>query len=101
MSGGKAKKPAKKRAATSAQKKAATPASGRALKVRRIGNSLGVVLPKAVLAKLGAGEGDLLTVADTPEGVALAPEDSETAALMRMAEAIMRKRRKLLKALAQ
>jgi putative addiction module antidote len=75
--------------------------AGRTLKVRRIGNSLGVVLPKEVLAKLRVGEGDELTVTDTPDGVALSAGDSETAELMRLAEDIMRKRRKVLKALAQ
>lgn len=50
-------------------------AKGRTLKVRRIGNSLGVVLPKDVLAKLKVGEGDQLSVSDTPDGVALSPFD--------------------------
>ncbi|MBS0386804.1 MAG: AbrB/MazE/SpoVT family DNA-binding domain-containing protein [Proteobacteria bacterium] len=75
--------------------------TGRTLKVRRVGNSLGVVLPKEVLAKLRVGEGDELTVTDTPDGVALTADDSETAELMRLADDIMRKRRKVLKALAQ
>ena len=48
---------------------------GRTLKVRRIGNSLGVVLPKEVLAKLKVGEGDELSVTDTPNGVTLSPFD--------------------------
>ncbi len=75
--------------------------AGRTLKVRRVGNSLGVVLPKEVLAKLRVGEGDTLIVSDTPEGVALSADDAESADLMRMAEEIMRNRRKVLKALAQ
>ena len=75
--------------------------TGRTLKVRRIGNSLGVVLPKDVLAKLNVGEGAELTVSDTPDGVALSAQDNETAELMRLAEDIMAKRRKVLKALAQ
>jgi len=75
--------------------------AGRTLKVRRVGNSLGVVLPKEVLAKLRVGEGDELTVTDTSDGVALSIGDSETAELMRLAEDIMCKRRKVLKALAQ
>ncbi len=45
--------------------------TGSTLKVRRIGNSLGVVLPKAVLAKLRVGEGDSLSVSDAPGGVTL------------------------------
>ena len=74
---------------------------GLSLKVRKIGNSLGVVLPKEVLAKLRVGEGGILHVSDTPGGVALAVQDDETAELMRLAEGIMQKRRKVLKALAQ
>jgi putative addiction module antidote len=82
------------------EKPAAKPA-GRTLKVRRIGNSLGVVLPKDVLGKLRVGEGDELTVSDTPEGVALTVADQDTATLMKLAEEIMRKRRRVLKALAK
>ena len=36
------------------------------LKVRKIGNSLGVVLPKETLALLGVGEGDELIVTNAP-----------------------------------
>jgi len=75
--------------------------AGRTLKVRRIGNSLGVVLPKEVLAKLGVAEGDALSVSDTPDGVSLSAADEDTAELMKLAEDIMRKRRRVLKALAQ
>lgn len=38
------------------------------LKVRKIGNSLGVVLPKEVLARFGVDEGDELIVSETPDG---------------------------------
>ncbi len=75
--------------------------AGRTLKVRRIGNSLGVVLPKDVLAKLRVGEGDELTVSETSEGVSLKASDEDTAELMKLAEDIMAKRRRVLKALAQ
>ncbi|MEQ1708357.1 MAG: AbrB/MazE/SpoVT family DNA-binding domain-containing protein [Terricaulis sp.] len=74
---------------------------GRTLKVRRIGNSLGIVLPKEVLAKLRVGEGDELSVTEAPGGIALAAADGETNELIRLAEDIMRKRRKVLRALAQ
>jgi putative addiction module antidote len=82
---------------------AQTPAkpSGRTLKVRKIGNSLGVVLPKDVLAKLRVSEGDELSVSETPEGVALKATNEDTAELMKLAEDIMAKRRRVLKALAQ
>ncbi|MDZ4690669.1 AbrB/MazE/SpoVT family DNA-binding domain-containing protein [Terricaulis sp.] len=82
---------------------AAKPAkpAGRTLKVRKIGNSLGVVLPKDVLAKLKVSEGDELSVSETPDGVALTGTDRDTADLMKLAEDIMAKRRRVLKALAQ
>jgi putative addiction module antidote len=38
------------------------------LKVRKIGNSLGVVLPKETLAQLGVGEGDELIVSEAHDG---------------------------------
>lgn len=50
------------------------------LKIRKIGNSLGVVLPKELLAQLGAGEGDELVVTSAPGGelrVTPAEEDLE------------------------
>ncbi len=81
--------------------KPATKPSGRTLKVRKIGNSLGVVLPKDVLAKLRVNEGDELTVSETAEGVALSAANEDTAELMKLAEEIMVKRRRVLKALAQ
>lgn len=38
------------------------------LKVRRIGNSLGVVLPKEAVALLRVGEGDCLHISEGPDG---------------------------------
>jgi putative addiction module antidote len=46
------------------------------LKIRRIGNSLGVVLPKAVLERLGAGEGDELRLSEAPGAVTLSKSDA-------------------------
>jgi len=40
------------------------------LKVRRIGNSLGAILPTEVLRRLRVGEGDELFVVEDDEGVA-------------------------------
>ena len=38
------------------------------LKVRKFGNSLGVVLPKEVINRLHTGKGQLLHLIETPEG---------------------------------
>ncbi len=44
-----------------------------ALKLTQIGNSVGVILPKEVLARLKVQKGDSLFVTDLPDGVALRP----------------------------
>ncbi len=38
------------------------------LKIRKAGNSLGVILPKEALAKMNAAEGDSHVLTETPEG---------------------------------
>ena len=42
-----------------------------ALKLTQIGNSVGVILPKEVLARLKLSKGDTLHVTETPDGIAL------------------------------
>ena len=46
-----------------------------ALKLTQIGNSVGIILPKDVLAKLKVEKGDTLFVTATPTGVTLTPYD--------------------------
>lgn len=46
-----------------------------ALKLTQIGNSVGVILPKEVLARLKVGKGDTLFVTDAANGVTLTPYD--------------------------
>ena len=75
--------------------------SGRTLKVRKIGNSLGVVLPKDVLAKLRVGEGDELSVSETPNGVALQPHDAELQDQIEAARRAMKRYRNALRELAK
>lgn len=73
----------------------------RKLKVTAIGNSTGVILPKELLEKLRVQRGDELMVLETPDGITLTPFDPEFAAQMEVAEKIMRRRRNLLKKLAE
>ena len=84
-----------------AVKRAEKTEKARTLKVRRIGNSLGVVLPKEVLAKLRAGEGDELTVSDTPNGVALQRHDAELQEQIEAARRAMKRYRNALRELAK
>jgi len=46
-----------------------------ALKLTQIGNSVGLILPKEVLARLKLEKGDTVFVTETPEGVAVTPYD--------------------------
>ena len=71
------------------------------LKIRKIGNSLGVVLPKDVIDQLKVKEGDSLDVLPTDTGVTLSVSDEEVDKLMQMAERIMDENREVLRALAK
>lgn len=70
------------------------------LKIIAVGNSAGVVLPKELLARLRVEKGDSLYVAETPDGIKLMPHDPAIAEQMAVAERVMRKRRTLLRKLA-
>lgn len=83
-----------------AERNAAKPA-GRTLKVRRVGNSLGVVLPKEVLAKLNVGEGAELTVTETPDGVILSAYNDEVARQIEIGRDLMKRYRNALRELAK
>ena len=61
------------------------------LKIRRVGNSLGVTLPKDALKMLGVGEGDKIILTDAPEGFRVTPYDETFEKAM---EAFGRTRRK-------
>ncbi len=71
------------------------------LKIRKIGNSLGVVLPKEVLEQLKVKEGDSLNVVTSPTGITLSVSDEEVDRLMAMAGRIMDENREVLRALAK
>ncbi len=71
------------------------------VKIRKIGNSLGVVLPKDVLAMLNAGEGDELAFESSGAGVTVKVSDAEVDAMLSRAEDIMARRHKVLKALSK
>jgi putative addiction module antidote len=48
-----------------------------ALKLTQIGNSVGVILPKEVLAKLKVEKGDTLFITEATNGVTLTPYDPD------------------------
>lgn len=71
------------------------------LKLIAVGNSTGVILPKELLEKLRVEKGDELHVLETPDGISIAPFDAEFARQMDVAEGVMRKRRNVLRKLAE
>ncbi len=72
------------------------------LKLRKIGNSVGVVFPKEVLAHLKAGEGETLQVTDSADGsLRLNKAKAEVSKQMRIAQDIMERYRNTLRELAK
>jgi len=71
------------------------------LKLRAIGNSIGVLLPKEILARLKVGEGDTLHVVETKDGIMLTPLDPAVAEQIRLGREVMHQYRDTLRALAQ
>ena len=71
------------------------------LKLTQIGNSVGVILPKEVLARLKLEKGDTLYLTDAVNGVMLTPYSAEFEAQMTAARGVMKKRRNVLRELAK
>ena len=71
------------------------------LKITKIGNSAGIILPKEVLARLRAAIGDTLYLSEAPDGIRLSASDPGFEAKMAAAEAIMREDRDILRVLAK
>jgi putative addiction module antidote len=72
------------------------------LKVRKFGNSLGIVLPKEVIRRLRTGEGERLYLVESQSGAyELTPYDPEFAEKMAKAEDIVSRYRNTLRALAK
>ena len=72
-----------------------------ALKLTQIGNSVGVILPKEVLARLKLSKGDTLHVTETPDGIALTPYDPIFEEQVELGREFMREYRDTFRALAK
>lgn len=72
------------------------------LKVRKFGNSLGVILPQELLRQLKVAEGDQLYAVEVPGGgLEISAFSPEAAQQLEAAERIMREDREVLRKLAQ
>jgi putative addiction module antidote len=79
-----------------------TDTQGTALQIRKIGNSVGLILPKELLARLKLKEGDLLHVIEQPErGLKLTPYDPKHAKAMEIARRAFRTYADTFKALSK
>jgi putative addiction module antidote len=72
-----------------------------ALKLTQIGNSVGVILPKELLARLNVEKGDSLFWTEAANGVNLSTYDPEFDEQMSEARKIMKKRKEVLRELAK
>ncbi len=71
------------------------------LKVRKVGNSLGVTLPQEAASRLRVAEGDTLYLTEAPDGFRLTSYDPEFEEQMTVARRVMRKYRNALRELAK
>jgi putative addiction module antidote len=71
------------------------------LKVRKVGNSLGVTLPAEAAQALHVKEGDTLYLTDAPGGFRVTPYDPDFAKTMEVAEGFMRRYKNALRDLAR
>lgn len=71
------------------------------LKLRAVGTSTGVVLPKEFLVRLNVKKDDSLFAVETPQGYLLTPYDPEVEEQVKLGREIMAKHRDTLRALAK
>ncbi|HET8876984.1 MAG TPA: AbrB/MazE/SpoVT family DNA-binding domain-containing protein [Casimicrobiaceae bacterium] len=72
-----------------------------ALKLTQIGNSVGVILPKEMLARLRVEKGNVIYLTESPDGYRITPYSEEFEAQMKAARKIMKERRAVLRELAK
>jgi putative addiction module antidote len=71
------------------------------LKISQFGNSVGVILPKEVLARLKVEKGDVVYLTDSPDGFRISAKDPNFERQMDAAKSIMKRYRNALAELAK
>ncbi|MCH9027964.1 MAG: AbrB/MazE/SpoVT family DNA-binding domain-containing protein [Proteobacteria bacterium] len=71
------------------------------IKLRKVGNSVGVILPRDQLARLNVKDGDPLYIVETEKGIELTPYDPDFDAKMKAFERTSSKYRNALQDLAK
>ena len=71
------------------------------LKLTQIGNSVGAIFPKELLAQMRLEKGDEFFVTDTPDGLRITKHNPEFEEQMRIGREIMKERHDVLRELAK
>ncbi len=71
------------------------------LKLRRVGNSVGVILPKELLESMHVAEGDELVVTEDPDGIRVTPYQADFADALAAFEETRRRYRNALRELGR
>ena len=78
-----------------------TSVGSRPLKLVKIGNSTGMVLPKELLERMRVSQGDTVFLSEAPDGVRVSATDPDFERKMAAAEKVMREDRDVLRVLAK
>jgi putative addiction module antidote len=70
------------------------------LKLTQVGNSLGAIFPKDLLAKLNLGKGDEIYLTESPDGFRITKSGPEFEVQMAVAREVMKENRAVLRELA-
>ena len=71
------------------------------IKLRKVGNSVAMIVPKQVREKMGVEEGDAVYLTETPDGYRISPYDPEFSRQMKLARKVQAKHRAALHELAK
>jgi len=71
------------------------------IKLRKVGNSVAMIVPKQVRQKMGVKEGDAVYLTETPDGYRISPYDPEFSRQMKIARKVQAKHRDALHELAK
>jgi putative addiction module antidote len=71
------------------------------LKLTQVGNSVGAIFPKEMLARLNLAKGDELYLTESPDGLRVTVHNPAFELQMKLAREIMKKRRAVLRELAK
>ncbi len=71
------------------------------LKITKIGNSAGLLLPKEALSKLRVEQGDTVYLTEAPDGFRITSYDPNFERQMKLARRVMKKHRNVLRELSK